>query len=179
MLTLKLQYFRHLMWRANSLEKTDEIEGRGRKQHRMRWLDDIIDSMDMSLSQLQEIVKDREAWCAAVHQVAKSQTCLRDWTTTIRKCSGFYISKALIRLIITDFFPHMVTTEKGHNQVHRDEEGKWRNLNFGKAMPLPLSTSMYSVMSACFSRLSRPSYLITWRCLKSHSKISKTSKWPL
>ena len=108
-LMLKLQYFGYLMRRAESLEKTlmlGKIEGRGRRgQQRMRWVDSIIDSMDMNLSKLQEIVRDRGTWRAEVHGVVKSWVQLSDWTTTrlefqFPKRNAFFWVETVYRVVL-------------------------------------------------------------------------------
>ena len=101
MLKLKLQYFGHLMWRVDSLEKTLMLGGIGRRRRRgwqsMKWLDGLTDSMDVSLSELRELVMDREAWRAAVHGVVKSWTQLRDWTELLR-VEQFWIVRLVFSL---------------------------------------------------------------------------------
>ena len=101
MLELKLQYFGHLMWRVDSLEKTLMLGGIGvrrrRGRQRMRWLEGNTDSLNMNLSELRELVMDREAWCAAIHGIAKIRTWLSDWSDLIWFLAlDFYYSLILL-----------------------------------------------------------------------------------
>ena len=158
MLKLKLQYPGHLMWRTNSLEKMwmlGKTEGeRRRGMQRLKWLNSIAGSMDMSLSKLQETVKDRKAWRVVVHEVRKSQTWLSDWTTTKElgvRNSDLYSQLSEAELTIWSCLPHLPDDRWLGFYLHHFimTSDSALNLNLCELLDLGI---IYCFLKCCFSK---------------------------
>ena len=162
MLKLILQYFGHLMWRADSFEKTLMLGktegGKRRGQQRMRWLDGITDSMDMSLGKLWKLVMDKEAWRAAVHGFAKSHTWLSDWTELSGSRFPFIHTKRLFFTVLTPYkYSHI-----RHEALRWTLQVKWC---MRKTRPIQVGSLELGRDKSQDRRARRKWYLLTSECL--------------